>query len=96
MNWYDEAKRLFFCENKKILEIAETVGKTRKTVSAFLSSQPGFDDEKKRRKAEKKQKRKQYQKSWEKNRKRGSGIVEAALLKRQHEIDVRVLSSEKY
>lgn len=96
MDWQNEVKKLYFLECKGIVEISEIVGKTRKTVSTFLSKQPGFMEEKERRKAENKEKRKTYQRNWEKNRKRGIGLVEAAQLKRQHEIDVRILSAEKY
>lgn len=96
MGWRDEAKLLYFTERKTIVEISEILGKTRKTISIYLSSQDGIEEEKKKRKAENQEKRKRSQKAWEKTRKRGSGLVEAALLKRQHIIDVRVLSSEKF
>lgn len=96
MKWKEEAKRLYFVEHKKITEIAEMVGKTRKTISTFLSTQKSFEKEKERRKTENKEKRTQYKKDWEKNRRSERSFIEAACLKRQHEIDVMVLSSERY
>jgi IS30 family transposase len=95
LEWKERANELYFTENKKINEIAETLGKTRKTISTFLSIQEGFQEEKERRKAENKEKRAEYKKDWEKKNRQNSSI-DGFVLKRQHEIDVRVLSSEKY
>ena len=75
-------------------EIADTLDKSRKTISTFLSTQIGFKEEKERRKVENQKKRAGYKRDWEKKNRQGS--IDGYLLKRQHEIDVRVLSSEKY
>lgn len=95
MEWKEKTKELYFIEHKKITEISALLGKTRKTISTFLSTQQGFEEEKGRRKAANQDKRAEYKKDWEKKRNK-SNLVEGALLRRQHEIDVRVLSSEKY
>lgn len=94
MDWKEKARDLYFKEHKKITEIADILDKTRKTISTFLSTQEGFENEKARRKVENKEKRAVYKKDWEKKNRQGS--IDGYLLKRQHEIDVRVLSSEKY
>ncbi|WP_083273307.1 hypothetical protein [Geosporobacter ferrireducens] len=98
--WQEEAKTLFFQEGLKIGKIAETLGVTRKTISTYLTKQPGFEEEKVKRKADNQEKRKVYQKSWVKEkRKRVSAegsFIEAALLKKQHIIDVMVLSADRH
>ncbi len=96
--WQEEALNLFFNQHKKISEIGQTLGKTRKTISVFLSSKEGFKEEKDRRKTENKEKRKQDKEEYEKTKRNtGSlGPYEKSILKRQHEIDVRVLSADKY
>ncbi len=91
--WQDQVKDLYFKEHLKITDIANKLGITRKTISTYLSGCPGFKEEKERRKIENKAKRPEYKKNWDKENR---GLVEAARLKRQHEIDVAVLSSEKY
>lgn len=94
--WQEEAKKLYFIDHKKIIEIAELLGKTRKTISTFLSKQEGFQEEKARRKIKNREKRKEYKIDWEKRKKQERSFIEASSLKRQHEIDVRVLSADKY
>lgn len=94
LEWQDRARDLYFIEHKKIKDIAELLSKSRKTISTFLSSQEGFVNEKERRKRENQAKRSDYKKDWEKKNRQGS--IDGYLLKRQHEIDVRVLSAEKY
>ena len=98
MEWKYRAKDLYFTEHKKITEIAKLLNKDRKTISTFLSSQEGFKGEKERKKTENEEKRGGYKKNWEnKNRKSGSlGEFEKSILKRQHEIDVMILSADKY
>ena len=94
MEWKEKAKELYFIEHKKITEISALLGKTRKTISTFLSTQQGFEEEKERRKIANQEKRVEYKKTWEKKNRQGS--IDGYLLKRQHEVDVRVLSAEKY
>ena len=99
-NWQDEAHHLYFKEHKSITEIAGMLDKARKTVSIFLSNQEGFNEEKDRRKTSNQCKRKEYQKSWDQqHRKRQSSeaeFISAKLMKRQHEIDVMVLSADRH
>lgn len=95
-NWKDEANKLYFTEKLPIIVIAEKLGKTRKTISVYLQEQDGFKEEKERRKAENHAKRPEYKKTWEQTN-RGSNFKEdeGAMLKRQHNIDVAVLSYER-
>lgn len=94
-NWKGEAERLFFIDHLKISEIACKLGKTRKTISEHLQTFSGFVEEKERRKAANKEKRPEYKKVWEQNNRRSPKEDEAAMLKRQHNIDVAVLSYER-
>lgn len=96
MEWKEKAKDLYFIEHKIINDIAKMLGKSRKTISTFLSTQADFEQEKERRKLANKKNRIEYKKDWEKKNRQNSNVIDGYLLKRQHEIDVRVLSSEKY
>lgn len=95
MEWHDKARVLYFDEHKSINDLAELLGKSRKTISTFLCTQANFEKEKERRKAENRGNRSEYKKEWEKKN-RKNNTIDGYLLKRQHEIDVRVLSAEKY
>lgn len=94
-NWKEEANKLYFVEHLKITEIADKLQKTRKTISEYLQSQQGFKEEKERRKAENADKRPEYKRTWERKNRQSTSEVEVALLKRQHNIDVAVLSYER-
>lgn len=94
--WQAQAEKMYFEEGKKIVEIAKVLGKTRKTISKHLSSLPAFQIEKEKRKAQNQEKRQEYKKDWEdKNRKPRGSNIDGILLKRQHCIDVMVLSYER-
>jgi hypothetical protein len=102
---YAQAERLFFIESKNFKEISHIVGLTTKTISTYLRQHPSFDLEKKKQTHQKRGKRKKYQKEWI-NKKRnkqkhatghlGNHEVEKAILKRQHNIDVQILSSDRF
>lgn len=96
-NWKEKAYIKFFLQNKKIIDIASELGKTRKTISTYLSTFPEYQDEKERRKFENKERRKVSQKEWDRTkRNRNDSFVEGALLRRQHFIDVAVLSADRH
>ena len=97
MEWKEKAEDLYFKQHKKIVEIATILDRDRKTISTFLASQEGFDAEKEYRKEVSKTKRIKDKKEWEKKNRSGRlGNFEKEILKRQHEVDVMVLSAEKY
>lgn len=90
-NWQEKAETLFFCEHLKIGVIAEMVGKTRQTVSAYLHNLPEWNDEKLRRSEESKQRRKMGQLKWDRSNRAAEGAI-----RREHEQAVRELSAERY
>ena len=90
MDWKEEAAFLYK-NNIKVKDIAKALNLSRKTVSKFLNSLSGTDELKKERKELSMIKRKIYKKNYAKNNE-----AIAHMLKRQHEIDVRVLSSERF
>lgn len=90
MDWKEEAVFLYK-NNIKIKDIAKALNLSRKTVSKFLNSLSSTDEFKKERKELSRIKRQIYKKNYAKNNE-----AIAHMLKRQHEIDVRVLSSERF
>lgn len=97
MEWKEQAKKLFFEEHLSIVDISVLVKKTRQTVATHLALIDGYEEEQSNRKQINKAKRDGYKKKWDKdNRQRGLGDAEKAILKRQHDIDVQVLSNEKF
>ena len=96
-DWKDKAYMLYFVEHRKINDIAKLVGKSRQSVSAFLNTK-NIDAEKERRKDISKIKQKKRNKAnMRRVRTEGkSSLIEYALLKRQHIIDVNVLSRERH
>ncbi len=94
-SWKEEASKLYFNDHLKISVIAGKLQKTRKTISEYLQSQLGFEKEKERRKAENANKRPEYKRNWERKNRYENSELDNALLKRQHNIDVAVLSYER-
>jgi leucyl aminopeptidase len=74
--------------------------KSRETISRFIGSCEGYEEEKAFRKGRSIVQRKEYQRDWD--RKNRSTLNPAAMaiskesLRREHELAVRILSSEKY
>lgn len=91
INWKEEAVTLYTA-GIKITKIAEMVNKSRKTVSEYINSLSNLDAVKDIRKELKKNERKEQKRTW----KAKFTEAEKAQLKRQHDIDVTVLSREKY
>ncbi|WP_455089075.1 hypothetical protein [Peptoanaerobacter stomatis] len=96
-NWKNKAYELYFTEHRKINDIAKLIGKSRQSVSAFLNTK-NIDEEKERRKDISKIKQKKSNKAnMRRVRREGkSSLIEYVLLKRQHIIDVNVLSRERH
>ena len=90
-DWRERARALFFCKHFKICVIAEVVGKTRQTVSAYLRSLPEWNDEKLRRAEEAKRRRKIGQLKWDRSNRAAEGAI-----RREHEQAVAELSRERY
>ncbi len=91
MDWKTEALKLYQA-GSKITDIAKRIGKSRKTVSEYINSLSDLVVINAARKDAGTRKRREYKRDW----KRRSSAVDAALLKRQHNIDVMVLSREQY
>ncbi len=94
MNWHEQASSMFKSGEKTINDIAAELGLSRKTVSKYINSLPCsvIEDAKNIRKSINVDKRKEQKKAY----KDKTSEVQKAQLKRQHEIDVMILSSEKY
>ena len=95
--WKDKAKKMYFEDKLTITQIADIVDISRKTVGKFLASLPEYEMEKQNRKDANKIKRREYQREWDrKNRNTINSRVTSDTMRREHEIAVRILSSEKY
>ncbi len=96
-NWKDKAYELYFTEHKKINEISKIVGKSRQSVSAFLNTKNILAEKEKRKTASRIKQRESNKANMRKVRRNiDSAFVESALIKRQHIIDVNVLSRERH
>ena len=95
-NWKNTAYHLYFVEHKKINEISKIVGKSRQSVSAFLNTKNIAEEKTKRKEVSKNRQRIKNKEHMTKMRKNKNYIIENALLKRQHIIDVNVLSRERH
>lgn len=92
-NWNEKAIYMYG-EGKKINEIATELELSRKTISKYINSLPCsiLSAAKEKRREISSEKRKKQKKAYRDR----TSEVEKAQLKRQHEIDVLVLSREKY
>lgn len=92
-NWNEKAFNLY-TEGKKINEIASELKLSRKTISKYINALPcsTLSSAKDKRKEISSEKRKKQKKAYQDR----TTEVEKARLKRQHEIDVLVLSRERY
>ena len=93
MEWKTKAIELFVL-GKKINEISNAVGKSRRTLSEFFNTVPA--ELKLKREAVKRDNRKNYQRDWDKTKRSINIDVVYERVKRQHDIDVRVLSAERH
>lgn len=95
-NWKDKAYELYFTEHRKINDIAKLIGKSRQSVSDFLNTKNIAEEKTKRKEVSKNRQRIKNKEHMTKMRKNKNYIIENALLKRQHIIDVNVLSRERH
>lgn len=97
-NWKEKASK-YYMDGLKISDIALLLDVSRQSVSAFLKSQPGFLQEKERRKKENARKRRIYKTDKQRSYRAEQGIslqVSAETMKREHELAVLELSRERY
>lgn len=95
--WKDQAKEYFFVSHLSIEDVAALTGISRKSVSAFLQTVDGYQEERTRRKAVNAAKRQAYKNN--KNRQyraAAMGDVTPETIRREHDMAAIVLSREKY
>lgn len=97
MGWKEDAAISYFEDGKSISDISDMTGISRQSISAYLKTLPGYQDERERRKARNQERRKEYKR--EKNREYRSSLPMAPTaesIRHEHEMAVRILSQEKY
>ncbi len=97
--WKIQAETLFFKEHRKINDICPAVGRTRKYVSAHLQGCAGYAEEKRYREKRQEEKRRRYRREWDRTNRgcrTADGPVTAETMRREHDVAVRILSSERY
>lgn len=95
MPWKEKAGKLFFESGMGVGEIAEYLDVSRQSVSGYLKSLPGYEEERARRREAGREKRKEYKKR--KNREyRSCMAVTAETMRREHDTAALILSREKY
>lgn len=96
-DWEKEARKLYVEYGLSVSEVAVCVGKSRKSVSVFLNT---LGDEMKSAKAarsvQRAEKRRENARERMRKARQQVSAVDVALLKRDHEIAVRVLSAERF
>lgn len=96
-DWKAEVRRHYFINQLNIIQAAELVGKSRKSVSKYLASLNCFEMEKERRKSSNAVRRKDYKREWDrKHRVTINYKVTGDTLRREHEQAVMELSRERY
>lgn len=96
-DWRAETRRHYFLNQLNINQVAELVGKSRKTVSKYLATLNCFEMEKERRKNANAERRKDYKRDWDrKNRNTINMRPSGDTLRREHELAVQELSRERY
>lgn len=96
-NWREAAKRLFFDAQKNIKEISAITDISRKSISDYLRTLPGYAAERQRRKTETAQKRKDYQREWDRTHRQARyTVINGETIRMEHDMAARILSREKY
>ena len=93
MSWKARAQELFV-QGEKITDISKAVGISRRMVSGFFKTMP--EELIRQRGAIKQTRREEYQKQWDRTNRIRKTDTAYERVKRQHDIDVRVLSAERY
>ncbi len=95
--WREKAGSLFFDGRKSIAEIEKELQVSRRSVSGFLRSCPGYQKERERRRQEHAVRRKEYQREWDrKHRPFSAGAVTGETVRREHDLAALELSRERY
>lgn len=97
MGWKEDSSKMFFRDGLTINEIADVTGISRQSISAFLNRQPGYNEERRKRKGINAVRRREYKAR--KNREYRSivhGEVTAETMKKEHDMAAAILSREKY
>jgi len=90
--WQQQAYALFFIDGQRISVIAAAIGKSRETVSRFITSCPEYTGEMQARRDIASARRKEYQKDWD----RLNRPPCAESMRREHDIAVKILSRERF
>lgn len=99
IDWREQAKALFFIDHLGIKEISILIRKSRETVSRYITECEGYQDEMAFRKVQSAENRKEYQRNWDRSNRSqrySNTAISKDTIKREHEIAVKVLSSERY
>lgn len=93
--WKKEAEECFFGKHLSIKKIADRTGISRQSISGHLKQQPGYKEERERRKKANAEARREYKR--DKNREyRAMGAVTSETIRREHDVAAFILSREKY
>lgn len=97
MSWHNLAVELYYNDGLNIVEIAEEVDKSKQAISKFLSKQDPrrYAQEKEKRKMANQEKERERKREW-KRRNGKNEYAESMIIKKQHIIDVIVLSADRY
>ena len=98
-DWKAQAEELFFGKHMQVSDICLIVGRTRKYVSGHLQECEVYREEKQYRKKLQEERRRRYQREWDRQNRGGctaGGPVTAETMRREHDVAVRILSSERY
>lgn len=95
--WRQQAEESFFSGHLSIVDIAALTGVSRKSLSAYLRTVPGYEKERQSRKAANAAGRQAYKN--QKNREyraAGLGCITPETIRREHDMAAIILSREKY
>lgn len=95
MPWRERAKEMYFESGMRVGDIAVYLNVSRQAVSGYISSLPGYQTERERRRQAGTAKRKEYKRR--KNQEyRMQSTVTGETLRREHDMAALILSREKY
>lgn len=95
MPWKERAKEMYFESGMRVGDIAAYLDISRQTVSGYISSLPGYQTERERRRQAGTAQRKEYKRR--KNQEyRHQNEVTGETLRKEHDMAALILSREKY
>lgn len=97
-SWKEQAARLWL-DGLGMEETALLVGRSRQSVSAYIKTLPGYEQEKKRRRKESEEKRRAYKREKQRGYRQASSVlmaVTAETMRREHDLAALELSRERY